>query len=132
MYLGIATIKFVKINFKKIWKKLLKLKRFWPLSLAKKVQVTFGAAVILILALALSILYIWMGQLTKKNLLDAGRARSQTILDRHFQLDNTGQGLVPLNRTGQVMDVNDPDIRWYTATIDPTEKIIDEIQHFLS
>ena len=27
---------------------------------------------------------------------------------------------------------NDPDIHWYSAAADPTEKIIDEIQHFLS
>ena len=114
----------MKTDFKKIWKWFLELKRFWPLSLAKKVQVTFGAAVILILSLALSILYIWMGQLTKKNLLDAGRARSQTILDRHFQLDNTGQSLVPLSRTGQVMDVNDSDIRWVPFTPEGREIIL--------
>jgi two-component system sensor histidine kinase BarA len=106
----------VKIDFKKIRKSFLKIKRFWPLSLAKKVQVTFGAAVILILALALSILYIWMGQLTKKNLLDAGRARSQILLDRHFQLENTGQTLPPLSRTGQVIDVNESDVRWISFT----------------
>ena len=82
---------------------------------------TFGAAVILILVLALSILYIWMGQLTKKNLLDAGRARSQTILDRHFQLDNTGQRLEPLDRRGRVMDVNDSDIRWIPFTPESRE-----------
>jgi tRNA dimethylallyltransferase len=27
---------------------------------------------------------------------------------------------------------NDPDIHWFSAAADPTEKIIDEIQHFLS
>ncbi len=27
---------------------------------------------------------------------------------------------------------NDPDIHWFSAASDPTEKIIDEIQHFLS
>ncbi len=114
----------MKIDFKKIWKRFLKLVRFWPLSLAKKVQVTFGAAVILVLALALSIPYIWMGQLTKKNLLDAGRARSQTLLDRHFQLENTGQTLPPLDRTGQVMDVNKPDIRWVSFTEEGRKTIL--------
>jgi two-component system sensor histidine kinase BarA len=111
----------VKVDFKKIWKRFLKLVRFWPLSLAKKVQATFGAAVLLILALALLIPYIWMGQLTKKSLLDAGRARSQILLDRHFQMDNTGQTLPSLDRTGQVMDVNDFDVRWIPFTPESRE-----------
>ena len=76
----------MRINFKHIWQKLLKVLRFWPPPLAKKVQVTFGAAVLLVLALALTIPYIWMGQLIKKGLLDAGRSRSKVLLDRHFQL----------------------------------------------
>ncbi len=82
------------------------------MSLARKVQATFGLAVILVLVLALSIPYIWMGQLTKKNLLDAGRARSQVLLDRHFQLRSTSQTLPALDSVGQAMDVNDPDITW--------------------
>jgi len=60
---------------------------------------------------------IWMGQLVKKDLLDTGRARSQALLDRHFQLKDPGQtALAPLDNTGQVMDVNDPEVRWISFT----------------
>jgi two-component system sensor histidine kinase BarA len=124
---AIISIKFVKIDLKKIWKKILKHLRFWPLPLAKKVQITFGAAVILILVLALSIPYIWMNQLTKKSLLDAGRARSQTVLDRHFQIPmyiGTIQTLPPLDSTGHVMDVNGYDIRWIPFTEEGREEIL--------
>ncbi|MHC4229189.1 MAG: sensor histidine kinase [Planctomycetota bacterium] len=75
-------------------------------------QATFGAAVILVLALALSIPYIWMGKLTTKDLLDAGRSRSKVLLDRHFQLEGASQTLRALDSTGQVRDPNDAEIRW--------------------
>jgi signal transduction histidine kinase len=108
----------MRIKSSHIWPRLLKLLRLWPLSLAKKVQVTFGAAVILVLALALSIPYIWMGKLAKKGLLDAGRSRSKVLLDRHFQLEGTGQTRRPLDDTGQVRDVNDAEICWIRFTED--------------
>ena len=91
---------------------------FWPLPLAKKVQVTFGAAVLLVLTLALSIPYIWMGQLIKKDLLDTGRSRSMVMLDRHFQLKEPSQTLLPLDSIGQVRDPNDSDISWIRFTQD--------------
>ena len=62
-----------------------------PLSLAEKCRITFGAAVLFILSLALLLPYIWMGQLTKKASLDAGRAKAETLLNRHFQLKETGE-----------------------------------------
>jgi len=102
----------MRIDLKRKWRKLLRLLRLWPLSLAKKVQVTFGAALILVLALALSIPYIWMSQLTKKDLLDAGRSRSKVLLDRHFRLEVPGQTLPPLDDTGQVRDANDAEMCW--------------------
>ena len=112
----------VRIYIKRIWKKLLKLLRLSPVSLAKKCRITFGAAVIFILTIALLLPYIWMGQLIKKDLLDAGRARSQTLLDRHFQLNSTGQTtLLPLNSLGLLADVNDPDIRWIRFTPAPAQ-----------
>ena len=106
----------MRINVKRIWRKRSRLLKFWPLSLARKVQVTFGAAVILVLALALSILYIWMSQLTKMDLFDTGRARSKVLLDRHFQLKNSTQTLQPLDTTGQVRDPNDSEISWFRFT----------------
>ncbi len=106
----------MRVNLKRIWRRRSRLRRFWPLSLARKVQVTFGAAVILVLALALSILYIWMGQLTKKDLFDTGRTRSKILFDRHFQLEDSTQALLPLDSTGQARDANDFDISWFRFT----------------
>jgi signal transduction histidine kinase len=102
----------MRIDLRYIKRRLLKVSQVWPLSLARKVQATFGAAVILVLALALSIPYIWMGKLTTKDLLDAGRSRSKVLLDRHFQLEGASQTLRALDSTGQVRDPNDAEIRW--------------------
>lgn len=106
----------MRINLKRIWRKHLRLRKVWPLSLARKVQVTFGSAVILVLVLALSILYIWMGQLVKKDLYDTGRARSKVLLDRHFQLKDSTQALVSLDTSGQARDPNKSDISWFRFT----------------
>jgi len=93
----------MRFNLKHIWHRFLVLLRLSPLSLAKKCRFTFGAAVVFVLTIALLLPYIWMGQLIKKDLLDTGRARSQALLDRHFP---------PLDNNGQVIDVNNPDMRW--------------------
>jgi len=102
----------MRIDLRHIKQKFLKVKQVWPLSLARKVQVTFGAAVILVLALALLIPYIWMGKLTTKGLLEAGRWRSKVLLDRHFQLEDPGQTFQALDDIGQLRDANDTEIRW--------------------
>jgi len=102
----------MRVKIRHIWQRLLRFLRFWPLSLAKKVQVTFGAAVLLVLTLALSIPYIWMGQLIKKNLLDSGRSRSMVMLDRHFRQKESSQNLSPLDSIGQVRDPNNTEITW--------------------
>jgi len=109
------------INLNRIWQRLLKFLRLSPLSLAKKVQVTFGAAVLFILALALLLPYVWMGQLIKTDLLDTGRARSQALLDRHFQPKDPGQTLQALDNTGLVSDVNNPEMLWIRFTKDDTQ-----------
>jgi len=108
----------MRIKVRHIWQRLLRFAHFWPLSLAKKVQVTFCAAVLLVLTLALSIPYIWMGQLVKKDLLDTGRSRSMVMLDRHFRLKEPGQTLQPLDNIGQARDPNDSDISWIPFTKD--------------
>jgi len=102
----------MRIDLRHIKKRLRKVRRIWPLSLARKVQATFGAAVVLVLALALLIPYIWMDKLTTKGLLDAGRSRSKVLLDRHFQLEGLNQTLRVLNDTGQPRDANDTEIQW--------------------
>jgi signal transduction histidine kinase len=88
-----------------------------PISLAKKCRLAFGAAVVLVLTLALSIPYIWMGKLTTKASLDAGRAKAETLLRRHFQLKEPSEtALAVLDNTGAVFDVNNPEIRWIRFT----------------
>jgi len=111
----------MRINLKHIWQKLLMILRLSPLSLAKKCRLTFGAAVVFVLTIALLLPYIWMGQLVKKDLLDMGRARSQALLDRHFQLKDPGQTLPALDNTGLAIDVNDPDMRWIRFTPVPSQ-----------
>ena len=113
----------MRINVQHLWQRLLRFLRFWPLPLARKVQVTFGAAVLLVLALALSMPYIWMGQLVKKDLLDSGRSRSMVMLDRHFRLKEPAQTLQPLDSIGQARDPNDTGIFWLPFT-NGDEKII--------
>jgi len=101
------------IILKQLGRRLLKVLRLWPLSLAEKCRVTFGAAVLFILALALLPPYIWMGQLTKKACLDAGWAKAETLMHHHFQLDLAGQtSLVKLGSGGAVADVNKSDVQW--------------------
>jgi len=107
----------MRISLKRIWLKILKLLRLRPLSLAKKVRLTFGSAVIFILALALLIPYIWMSQLTKKGSLDAGRATSQLLLRQHFQRQQVGETTLPaLDNIGAVLDVNDSGLLWIRFT----------------
>lgn len=88
--------------------------KLWPLSLAEKCRLAFGAAVIFILFLALLLPYIWMGQLTQKGLLDSNKAKAETLLlHSHFQLKLSPEAALPaLNKTGTVADVNNPEIRW--------------------
>lgn len=106
-------LKFMRIDLKGVWQKLLKAVERRPLSLAEKCRVTFGAAVVLVLALALLLPYIWMGQLTKKASLDAGRARTDTLLERHFQPKPSGESkLAVLDNAGNVLDANDRQMRW--------------------
>ena len=107
----------MRIKLNHILQKLLELLRLWPLSLAEKCRLTFGTAVLFILALVLLMSYIWMGQLTKIASLDAGRAKTQTLLRRHFQEIKPGEAaLLPLNETGTVLDVNNPEVRWIRFT----------------
>jgi len=104
----------MRIRLRHIWRRLLKLLRLWPLSLAKKCQLTFGLAVVFTLVLALILPYIWMRQLIKTNYLDTERAKVETLLFRqHFQVkEKSGDALVPLDNTGHVLDPNNPQTRW--------------------
>jgi len=103
----------MRLNLNRLLK-VLEFFRLWPLSLAEKCRLAFGAAVIFILFLALLLPYIWMGQLTKIALLDSNKARAETLLSRlHFRLKDTAQAALPqLDTAGLAADVNNPEIRW--------------------
>ena len=107
----------MRINLRHILWKSLELLRPAPLSLAEKCRVAFGAAVVFILTLALLLPYIWMGQLTKKISLDAGRAKTEMLFARHFQEKEASETALPaLDNTGAVLDVNNPEMRWIRFT----------------
>jgi two-component system sensor histidine kinase BarA len=102
---------------RQIYHKILAIFHLSPFSLAEKCRVAFGAAVALVLILALLLPYIWMGQLTKNAALDAGRAKTEMLLARHFQEKQTGGTALPaLDGRGAVLDVNNPDMRWIRFT----------------
>lgn len=114
----------MRIKLEHIVARLLKLLRLWPLSLAEKCRIAFGMAVIVVLTLALSWPYIWMGQLTKKAYLDAGRAKAEILLRQHFRLKRADDtALRPLANTGGVLDVNDPEICLIRFTKDPETRM---------
>ncbi len=106
----------------KIYHKVLVFLHLSPLSLAEKCRIAFGGAVAIVLLLALLLPYIWMGQLTKKATLDAGRAKADMLLSRHFQdKDSSEAGLPALDTTGAVLDANNAEMRWIRFTKE-TEK----------
>ncbi len=84
-----------------------------PLSLAEKCRVAFGTAIILILATALYIPYIWMNQLMRKSLLDMERARAGEVFFRqHFRMQTTAGGPAVLDSSGAPLDPNKSEIHW--------------------
>ncbi len=106
-----------------IWKKLLERLGFSVLSLAEKCRIAFGAAVVFILAIALLLPYIWMGQLTRKASLDASRAKAETLFRQHFQVDRHMTGLEPLTDTGTVLKPDSPEILWIRFNGAPDKSI---------
>ncbi len=103
----------------KIWHRILVFLHLSPLSLAEKCRITFGTAVILMLSLALLVPYIWMGKLTTKAYLDASRAKSELLFEKHFKMTDPTEGtLIPLNNTGGEVDAKNPEITWFRFTKD--------------
>jgi len=103
----------MRMQIKNLYHKLLVFLHLSPLSLAEKCRLTFGAAVILILALALLIPYAWMRQLTKQIPLDASRAKADALQQQHFQIKKSGEsGMSLLNDNGEPMDANKAELRW--------------------
>jgi signal transduction histidine kinase len=84
-----------------------------PLSLAEKCRIQFGAAVVFSIAIALILPYVWMGQLTKKAVLDSSRTRAETLFERHFRNIEPGEtSLAQLDSTGSVADINNFQLQW--------------------
>ena len=114
----------MRMNLKHIYHKVLVFLHLSPLSLAEKCRVAFGAAVLLVLTLALLLPYAWMGQLTKKASLDAGRAKAETLLRCHFRLKDARESTLPsLDNTGNVLDVNNVEIHWIDFSKENEERL---------
>jgi two-component system sensor histidine kinase BarA len=94
--------------------RVLRLVHLTPLSLADKCRIMFGLAVLLCLATALLIPYIWMGQLKNKVLLDTHRTKAESVLLwSHFRLGPSGEIRLPdLNEQGAAQDPNEPGLLW--------------------
>jgi two-component system, NarL family, sensor histidine kinase BarA len=104
----------VRIRISQIVESMLRFLRLSPLSLAAKCRFTFGAAVLLSLIIALSIPYVWMGQLTKMNVFGKPQDRVESVLlHSHFRLRTPGELVLrELNADGTAKDPNDPGVRW--------------------
>ena len=101
----------------KIYHRILVFLHLSPLSLAEKCRMAFGGAVLVVLGLALLLPYFWMDQLTKKASLDAGNAKAETVMGRHFQPNCAGETvLTALSSSGDVLDANDPAVVWVRFT----------------
>ena len=93
--------------------KLLRRLRLKPLTLAEKCRLQFGAAVLFSLTLALLIPYFWMGKLTEKIALDAGRAVADTAFELHFQIQaDPDKGLAMLDDMGRARKSENRMNRW--------------------
>jgi signal transduction histidine kinase len=98
------------------------IKNFWqllttlhlrPVSLAGKCRLLFGAAILLVLFIALLMPYFWMGKLTEKAVLDSGRAVVNTVYERHFRLDSeSGKGLLMLEESGARKEAQSSRVKW--------------------
>ncbi len=92
---------------------LLRRLRLKPLTLAEKCRLQFGAAVLFSLTLALLIPYFWMGKLTEKIALDAGRAVADTAFEKHFQIQaDPDKGLAMLDDMGRERKSENRMNRW--------------------
>ena len=109
-----------------VYHRLLVLVHLSPLSLAEKCRMTFGAAILLILSLVLSILYVWMGKLTTQSYYSSERARTEILFRQHFQLANVRKDSPsPFNSAGSPADPNKSDIHWISLQKDEQPDIKD-------
>lgn len=104
----------MRIDFGNMLQRILRALRLSPLPLDQKCRLMFGSAVLLSLAIALVIPYVWLRQVTHKGLLDAHAAQVESVLLRsHFQLSTPGGMRLPaLNERGTARDPNEPHLMW--------------------
>ncbi len=89
------------------------LKSLRPVSLAGKCRLLFGTAILLVLFIALTIPYLWMGKLTEKAVLDSGRAVVNTVYERHFRLgDANEKGHAMLEESGATKQAQSSRVKW--------------------
>lgn len=105
--------------------KLLRFAHLKPLSLGEKCRLQFGAAILVVLTIALLIPYFWISKLTEKISLDAGRAVKNTVYYRHFQIDLPPEKELPaLFESGDKRPQDDHAVKW--IRLDPAEKLTDK------
>lgn len=98
------------------------IKKFWellttlhlrPVSLAGKCRVLFGAAILLVLFIALLMPYFWMGKLTEKAVLDSGRAVVNTVYERHFKIGaKDANSTIMLEESGARREAQSSRVKW--------------------
>jgi len=94
-------------------KKLRGVIRFKPLTLGEKCRLQFGAAILGVLTIALLIPYFWMGKLTEKISLDAGRAVADTVYQQHFQVNvSPEKDLTMLTESGDKRSAENSAVQW--------------------
>ena len=109
-------------KLRKYTDKLLRLLRLKPLSLAEKCRLQFAGAVLLVLTLALLIPYFWMGKLTDKISLDAGRAVADSVVENHFQIQTISEKARPLiDRNGVPNTPDDRCAKWFDLVSSPQD-----------
>lgn len=87
--------------------------RLQPVSLAGKCRLLFGAAIILVLFIALLMPYFWMGKLAEKAVLDAGRAIVNTVYERHFKLGTKDSNdVIMLEESGARKEAQSSRVKW--------------------
>jgi len=111
--------------------KLLELCRLKPLTLGEKCRLQFGAAILVVLTIALLIPYFWINKLTEKISLDAGRAVGNTVYERHFQIELPPEKELPaLLESGDKRTTENRAVKWIRMDIEnkPVDKKLSAYQ----
>jgi two-component system, NarL family, sensor histidine kinase BarA len=104
----------MRIDLGNMLQRVLRVLHLSPLPLDQKCRLMFGSAVLLTLAIALLIPYVWLRQVTYKGLLDTNAARVESVLQHlHFQPGTPGgMNLPALNDRGTARDPNEQHLVW--------------------